>query len=236
MKSDKLEESKTRDSVITSKPKAGVWDTAHTIVKAGLSSIPYAGGPAAEFFSSIIVPPLSKRRDEWIESIAQELKALEEKVEGFTVEKLSQHETFITTIMHASQVAIRTHQKEKLKALRNSILNVALSNYLEEDLIFIFLHFVDNFTPWHLRMLKFFENPHPIKGYFLEAQFPELKGQRDFCNMIAKDLVSGGLISEWISTDIKRSTDSLSELYIRTEIGEQFINFITSPLESGDEE
>lgn len=227
---------KTHDSDITSKPKAGTWDTAHTVVKAGLSAIPVAGGPAAEFFSLIIVPPLSKRRDKWMESITQELKVLEEKVEGFTIERLSQHETFITTIMHASQVAIRTHQKEKLNALRNSILNVALSNYPEEDLIFVFLHFVDNFTPWHLKILKFYENPHTIKGYFLKGNFPELREQIDFCNMIAKDLVSGGLISELIPTDIERDTDSLSQLYIITEIGKQFINFITSPLERDDEE
>lgn len=227
---------KTHDSEIIGKPKAGTWDAAHTIVKAGLSSIPYAGGPAAEFFSLIIVPPLSKRRDEWIESIAKELKVLEEKVEDFKVENLSQHETFITTVMYASQVAIRTHQKEKLKALRNSILNAALSNYPDEDLIFIFLHFIDTLTPLHIRTLKFFENPHPIKSYFLEAKFPELKGQRDFCNMIAKDLVSGGLISELMPTDTGRSPDILSELYIITEIGKQFINFITSPLESEDED
>ena len=38
-------------------PTAG--DTAHLITKAGLSAIPILGGPAAELFSALVVPPLS---------------------------------------------------------------------------------------------------------------------------------------------------------------------------------
>jgi hypothetical protein len=57
-----------------------VGDVAHTIVKAGLSAIPVIGGPAADLFSALIIPPLTKRRDEWIQSIVAGLQNLEEKV------------------------------------------------------------------------------------------------------------------------------------------------------------
>ena len=138
-----LKKAKMSDSDIRrSKPKAGAGDVAHTVVKAGLSAIPFIGGPAAEIFSAIIVPPLSKRRNEWIESIAKGLKTLEEKIDNFNIEALSQNEMFITTVMHASQAAIRNHQKEKLEALRNAVLNAALPNAPEEDIQLMFLNYI----------------------------------------------------------------------------------------------
>jgi len=50
------------------KPMSG--DALHTFVKAGLSAIPIVGGPAAELFAYVVVPPLTKRRDEWLQLIA----------------------------------------------------------------------------------------------------------------------------------------------------------------------
>jgi hypothetical protein len=113
----------------------------------------------AELLSTIITPPLEKRRDAWIESIAIALKNLEEKVDGFSFENLSQNEMFVTTVMYASQIAIRNHQQEKLEALRNAVLNTALSRTPEEDLQIMFLSFIDTLTSWHLRILKFLDNP-----------------------------------------------------------------------------
>ena len=177
------------------KPKTGPGDIAHIVVKAGLSAIPIVGGPAAELFSTVIVPPLSRRRDEWVESIAEGLKVLEEKVGGFKVESLSRNEMFITTVMHASQSAIRNHQKEKMEALRNAVLNAALPNAPDDDLQLMFLDFVDTFTTWHLRILRFYNDPERWggeKGYaysvlslksspcFLEEIFPDLKGRHSF--------------------------------------------------------
>lgn len=63
-------------------------DVAHTIMKVGISAIPFIGGPANELFSAIITPPLSKRRDAWINSIATGLRELEVKIDGFSLEGL----------------------------------------------------------------------------------------------------------------------------------------------------
>lgn len=130
-------------------------DLAYTIVKAGISAVPIVGGPATELFSAIITPPLSRRRDAWIESIAEGLERLVQKVDGFRIEDLAENKSFITIVMHASQIAIRNHQGEKLEALRNAILNSALVNPIEDDLQLIFLKFIDDLTPWHFRILEF---------------------------------------------------------------------------------
>ena len=241
-------ETKMDVSDIESKPKAGAGDVAHTLVKAGLSAIPVLGGPAAEIFSAIVVPTLSKRRDEWIESIVKGLKVLEKKIEDFNIETLSQNDMFITTVMHASQVAIRNHQKEKLEVLRNAVLNAALPNAPEEDIQIMFLNFVDTFTPWHLRILKFFDNPQEWgrksgitypnwtmggPSTVLEHTFPELRGRRDFYDQIVKDLFIRGLMN----TESLHVTMTSQGMFASctTSMGKQFINFITSPIESDDE-
>lgn len=236
------------DSKIKNKPKAEAEDAVHTIVKAGLSAIPLLGGPAAEIFSAIIIPPLSKRRDEWIESIVKSLKAIEEKVDDFNIETLFQNEMFITTVTHASQAAIRNHQKEKLEALRNAVLNAALPNAPEEDIQLMFLNFVDTLTPWHLRILKFFDNPQEwgrknsiiypswamgSPSTVLEHTFPELKERRDFYDQVAKDLFVRGLMNiESLHITITLQGMLASHT---TDMGKQFIDFITSPIESDNE-
>lgn len=229
---------------IAKKPERDIKDAAHTIVKAGLGSIPVVGVAPAEIFSIVIEPPLSKRRVEWIEAIAHRFIELEEKVEDFKIEELAKNDILITTVMHASQIAIRNHQKEKLEALRNAILNSALPNPPEEDLQLMFLNFVDLFTTWHFRILMFLNEPiawaekhgvrfpHTLEDYLgetLEIAFPELKGKKDFYTLIENDLD----IRELISMGNPRRP--IAKVYLprsfTTDIGKQFIKFITSPIE-----
>ena len=225
------------------KPKKSKGDVVHKAAKIVLSGIPWVGGPVAELFNTVIAPPIAKRRDKWLESIYKGLKMLEEKVKGFSIESLAENEMFITTVMHATQVAIRNHQKEKLEALRNAVLNAASSNAPEEDIQLMFLNFVDILTPWHLRILKFFDSPkqwgqdHNISfperlfgglSHVLMDAFPELKGQRDFYDQVFKDLYSRGLMNTE-SLDVTMSATGLYEPRT-TSLGKQFIKFITSPI------
>ena len=69
-------------------PKRDKWDAAHLLVRAGLSAIPEFGGPAKELFTYVIVPPLEKRRADWMNAIAIRLKRLEEETAGFRLENL----------------------------------------------------------------------------------------------------------------------------------------------------
>jgi hypothetical protein len=59
----------------TNPPSSTVGDAAHMMARAGLSAIPMIGGAGVELFSYLIVPPLTKRRDEWVQSIADESPA-----------------------------------------------------------------------------------------------------------------------------------------------------------------
>jgi len=225
------------------KPKINMGDVGHAVAKGVLSGIPMAGGLASEIFNLVIAPPLIKRRDEWMESIAKGLKELEQKIEGFRIEELSKSDSFITTVMHATQAAIRNHQKEKLEALRNAVLNAAVLNAPEEDLQMIFLNFVDTLTHWHMRILKLFDNPikwgqeNNIKwpnwefgglSSVLSHAFPEFRGRRDFYEQLFRDLFARGLLN----TESLETTMTASGLFASrtTEMGKEFINFITSPI------
>lgn len=134
---------------------------------------------------------------------------------------------------------------KKLETLRNAVLNPAFSPLVEEDLQHIFLNFVDELTPWHMRVLKFLDNPEewlrqsaipiPEKALgtalsVLFTAFPELGSNKDFAEQLIRDLSARGLSADW---------DNMNKILTRggmfsprtTSLGKQFLEFITSPIE-----
>ncbi len=191
--------------------KLSLQDYAHTGVKAGLSTAPIVGGPLAEFFSVVIAPPLEKRRDAWLIEIYRRLKILEGSVEGFDIEKLATNEIFISTFFQATNVAMRTHQKEKLDALSNAVTNTALAPTIDENYQLIFLNLIDRYTPWHLILLQFLADPqgygktHGIQypqwysgglGSVIEFAFSNLKDKQSLYDQIVKDMISDDLLQD----------------------------------------
>ncbi len=221
------------------KPTAG--DVAIAVTKGMLGAVPYVGSIAAEMVSLFVTTPLDKRRSEWIMSLASSLDGLR-RGEGIDWEALAGNESFISTVFHATQVAVRTHQKEKLEALRNAVLNAARPGAPDDDLQLMFLDFVDTFTPWHLRMTKYLDDPASwCKQYgvnygqfmaggissVLELAFPELKGRRDFYDQLARDLHTRGLIStEGLHTTMTADGMVASRT---TEMGKRFLRFVSEP-------
>lgn len=220
-------------------PESSAGDTAHLAGRTLLSLIPYLGGPAVELFSALVAPPLERRRQEWMEAIATALNELHES-DRINIDDLREDDQFVDVLLSASQSAIRTSQDEKLEALRNAVLNSALPNPPDESLIHIFLALVDEFTEWHLRILKLFQNPvawaeandhkfpstNSLSG-ILEDAFPELKGQRSFYDLIWSTLASRGLVG---GSGLHGMMTSAGTLEARTTaIGNQFLRFIEDP-------
>ena len=79
-------------------PKAGKGDVALVLARAGISAIPYLGRPAKELLAFVIVPPLERRRAEWMNAVGERLKQLEKEVEGFKLEDLAKNELFVTVV------------------------------------------------------------------------------------------------------------------------------------------
>lgn len=223
-------------------PEATRGDQLHTFAKAVIGSIPLLGAAASELFTLLLAPPLEKRRVEWMNDVADHLKELEERGD-LNLEDLQDNETFITTVMQASQAAIRNHQSEKREALRNAVLNAALPHAPEESIQQIFINQVDTFTVWHIRLLDLFKDPQawferndvtlPDFSFsssleqLLVAAWPELQNRYDFLNVIVQELETKGLFSGGDLRTMMTAGGAFDKK--TTEMGDSFLKFITAP-------
>ena len=215
-------------------PRAENRDLPDSVSRAVTSLVP-GGSALLEFLQR----PIETRREQWMDMIGHGLEKLEQQIADFNPETLLQNEAFVTAMLHASQIAIRNHQTEKREALRNAVLNVACDRAPEEDLQLMFLNLVDSFTSWHIRILRFFQNPADladasgiVAGGFntvLEQAFPVLQGQREFYDIINKDLFDRGLSNSQSLHGIGTGSGLLQKR--STAMGDAFLGFISSPVE-----
>jgi hypothetical protein len=156
---------------------------------------------------------------------------------------LKDNEQFVSVLIEASRTAITDHRTEKREALRNVVLNVAGgTTKLSDDQQNIFLSLVDRFTPWHIRILRLFQNPlelgrqkglTPEKYYMgsrtqlLEQYYPDMRGQSQFYSILVSDLRANGMLNADLGGMV---TSNGMFQKITTEWGDQFISFISSPL------
>jgi hypothetical protein len=227
-------------------PQPTAQDHTHLAVKAVLSALPIVGGPAAELFAAIIAPPLARRRDAWLQSLANGLAGLQGRFAGFKPNSLADNEAFVSATMQASRAALQTHHTVKLEALRNALLNIAIGRAPDEDQQAIFLGYIETLSTWHIRILKFFESPlrfarecgartdYSIAGapaQPLEEVFPELRGRREFYEQIVRDLHARGLMSADEHMLHTMMTGSGVFAKRTTEVADRFLAFVASPVE-----
>jgi hypothetical protein len=169
-------------------PMPSAADKAYTVAKAAIAAVPFVGGPVAELLT-LLAPPIAARQNAWLESIAERLRVLEATDPGVRIEDLKDNPSFVSTILQATQSAMRTHQKAKIDALRNAVLNTASGTAPDDDLTEVFLSLVDSLPTLHLQILEFFLNDR--SGNVQE--FPMLRDW-DLAQQAAADLAARGLI------------------------------------------
>jgi hypothetical protein len=184
-------------------------DIAYTVVKAGLSSVPIVGGVASELFSMVLTAPVEKRKEEWLVRIYNTLQEVQKKIKDFQIENLANNEQFISIMTRASQLAVVNHQHEKLEALHNAVINTAINITIDENEKMMFLNMIDTFTPWHLKIIFYFDNPklrlsekNIVTNYYagsayepLFLYYPELGERKDFVTLIVKELYRYGIMN-----------------------------------------
>jgi hypothetical protein len=208
-------------------------DYVYAAVKAGLASIPVGGGAASELFVTVITPPLEKRRNEWMREVGEGLRRLEQDRE-IDLAALAENDQFIDIVMSASVAALKTSSQRKREALRNAVLNVASGNSPEESLAQVFVQIVDQFTEWHLRILKLFQNPRAygsntnlvtssLNRTLLDA-FPELEDQSMLYEQVWADLNERGLVNTPGLKGMMTADGALDKR--TTERGDRFLAFV----------
>lgn len=233
-------------------PKKGKGDSIHSGVKAALSLIPVVGGSIAEIFNSLIVPPIAKRKEEWMQHVASALEYLEAKNTGFIAE-LIKNDEFSSLLISTSIHAYKTHLKEKHNMLKNALIN-STKNDVEFELKQVYVNFVDQLTLPHIEILKILDdfedriiNENKIQRIYdiliegnIDPIVPQMtKMEITTFRFLVKDLEAKGLL--FISKDLRdlenqvyESTYIVSEStekdklpFIRlTNFGKSFLHFI----------
>jgi hypothetical protein len=165
--------------------------------------------------------------------LATGLERLEKQ--SVDIEALSNNEKFITIVTQAMVISLRNHQKEKLDALQNVILNAATSDDSDIDLELMFLNYIDMFTPSHLEVLDYLDkNEFDLKGgglamYITPAIHEALKSVKPkyanigLFNIIIKDLE----YRELIYPKTKNVSEETYFTTVTTNIGKRFLGYIT---------
>lgn len=187
-------------------PEPRAADIALGTTRAAIAGIPLVGGSITESMSVLFASPLEGRRNQWFREFANDFDRLEEKVEGCTIQSLVQDEVFVTAAIQATRIALSTHQVEKRALLRNALLNIATGHAPNEDMQHVYLRFIDEFTPSHVKLLYFLWTcnsrlaaanggilPQPMDfNSVLQMLEPELQTQGELVQQILEDLRSRG--------------------------------------------
>lgn len=210
-----------------------------SIVSAGVSSIPLVGGAAAELFELVLAPSLEKRRDEWLRRLGEAVDELRDRLEGFDPRNLEGNEKFVSAVLAASTIAVKTHETEKLVMLRNALVNAVLPGAPEQHEQMTFLRYVDELTPLHVRILAFVADPvqwfddrglerprYMSAGVatILELGMPELAGRRELYDRVAFELQQRGLAD--VPLHAMMTNDGVWSQRA-TGLGQRFLHFIT---------
>jgi hypothetical protein len=234
-------------------PRPGLEDVRFAAGKGLVSTIPLVGGAGSELIG-LLSSPVAQRRDDWLEDLQRRLHWLEGTVEGFRFEDLGQNEQFVSASLRAIQAAVKTHRKEKLEALRNAVLNIALKREPNEDRQALFFALIERYEPIHMQILGFFKDPQRygfkrpegIKGKHMaiynavidslpeiNAHFDQAKSEEEsaaagqLLQLIIEDLVNDKLVG------IKGPFDKIPNFptpHWTTGLGNAFLDFITSDI------
>jgi hypothetical protein len=223
----------------TEMPEESIDDKIYKAAKAISGLIP----PLPAIIDLIFVPPIKKRNKEWRQSIAAAVQKLAQEFEEFKIESLKNNENFITKLITANIIAVKTHQKEKLDALKNAVLNSVLPYAPNEDLQTIILNLIDRYTTTHINLLKvyydadkeYLKNNNPDQGHIIRRRlinaFPDFMENINFYWPFFSELLNDNLLSRFTVMRDSKKELTLKDFWGEiTPFGKQFIEFIKSPL------
>lgn len=222
--------------------KTTTGDVIHAVMKGTVSSIPLLGNILSEAFTLAITQPAEIRKENMLILLDERLMELERN--SISIKSLAENELFLSCTLQATQIAMRTHQKEKIMALINAISNTASISSIDDNIALMYLSYIDLFNEWHLRVLLFFNNPKECykvrdlsyndlfgqgPGEFFYRFYPELRIKEGFTKQIINDLYQKGLI-DYDSSIFYAKISINEQLSSRTtDTGKEFLRFISTP-------
>jgi hypothetical protein len=220
-------------------------EVAERTAEALLNLVPIAGGTLAVLFSALAGRKLQKRRDAWLRELAEVVQWLSEH--GLDPETLADNDLFVDAVVSTSRMIEHTHQEEKIQALRNAVLNSVAPDAPDADTQAIFLDLLDRFTPSHLRILTYLDDPpgwfrshglQPPQGIMagsrllgVKAGLPEMAERDGFVNLLVSELSRAGFLKVDTLSGMVSGQAIMDAL--TSEFGRQFLRYVTVPQAEG---
>lgn len=213
-------------------PKKQGDDKGYALVKALVGSTPIAGHAFAVAMETYFAPPLEKRREKWFERVAEAIGELQQQQPGLTLEHLAENEVFITAVVQASQIALRNHQAEKIELLKQAVLHSVLPNAPSEDKQLMFLRFIDELTPSHVRALAAARVRKNQRRSYLEIiwdDVPELQDgdpHQRFVVVLIRELQVRGLLHSESDYNFPNKPNAVGGA---PQLADEFLSFVGIP-------
>src|SRR5258706_12696709 len=115
-------------------------------------------GSIAEVVGYIGQRAVSERQRRLLETILRRLDELNKQVDDLPV-RLATDEAFSSTLYSALDAVRTTHDKEKIDALANVVLNAATPDAPAEYLQHMYVRYVHELTTWHRALLACIADP-----------------------------------------------------------------------------
>lgn len=190
-------------------PDPTAFDHALTAAKLGTLGFPFLGA-GVTLIDLLTAPMRGRRMNNWCEEFRVSFNELSQKVAGLTPDRLATDDAFFSAFAQATQSAIKTHQKEKLDALRNAVLNVVLGKESNPSRQQQFLSLVDRFSETHLMVLKFLNDP---------ARHFQARGQPvPQLNHVQPKVLINALVTQALPTLGQTSNDPKAASFQHTEL------------------
>jgi hypothetical protein len=132
-------------------PESPKSEGAAAVIRGVVQAIPVAGGLLSELGN--LLNPLEKRKQRWMQEVSTAIDELRTKF-NVLPDMLAADERFLSFLLHATSIAVKTHQGEKINALRRALVSTAHTNTTSEDVAFQFLRYIDELTATHLIVLS----------------------------------------------------------------------------------
>lgn len=213
-----------------------------------LGVIPFVGSLLAATLSAYFSATQENRTRAWMEEMAEVVQELLDRVDDLEAQDLANDPVFFDAAVAAARIATATSSREKHVALQNALYNVGCGDSLDEDQRAIFLRYIDELTPSHIRFLRFLDDP---TGWFerhdlvwpnvymgglmsvVEVAFPAWRKDEAFLDTLATDLVSRGLADN-PPLRVVMTGDGLTARRTKPK-GREFMAFISGPFEAHEE-
>lgn len=121
-------------------------------LRVALGAIPVLGGAVSEGLGALVAWNAARQTTEWLKVLESRFIYLDERLSN--LESTEKAQEVLAMTITAAHAAAKSHQEEKRKLLQNAVLNTALQGTDGADERLVFIRFLDELTPTHLRVLR----------------------------------------------------------------------------------